>query len=552
VNKLFIRMFGGLLLTLMVVSLFCTFLYNTVNVVRGEHYRVSISSPTLNWLTSLDEAELVTTVSSFSESNTFRSNVTQISIEPASLLSLSSVELERLSYGQVLVTSGDHGYRVIKALDAIGVEPGAELSADEAPRFVVAWFTDLYSGVNQLLGSLILEQLNVRLLQLNNDSQGVQEIDENYLFELMQAFNVSIVPVSEGGGGLPLGIKAQLSSDGRYFYSGDDNASATGYYRLDDGAVFRVVFPEHYSSVSYVLIFSLALMVIAAVAAAVYMLISSIDKRLRGLEAVASRISRGELDARISIDRQDAIGRLGNAFNRMAEHIQRLVAVQREMIHAVSHELRTPVARIRFGVQMIEDCSSEKSLQKQLTGIDSDIQELDELIDEILTYARLEQGGPILVFNDVDVKLIVEQVVSEQSSVKPEMIIQAVFEEGAQQWKQSDVEYRYIHRAVQNLVGNATRYASSTVKVYCAFDKDTCRIDVEDDGAGIPESDWEKVFTPFARLDDSRTRSSGGYGLGLSIVRRILFWHGGQAFLGRSGMGGAKFSLVWPRRQLDD
>jgi len=532
-------MFGGLLLTLIVVSFFCAFLYNTVNVVRSEHYRVSISSPTLNWLAGLGSVELASRVSSLSESSALSSDLTQISIEPVSRFHFSSVDLERLSYGQVLVTSEDHGYRAVRAL-GINNEGG---SSYEEPLFVAAWFADLYSGSNQLLGGLILEQLNAKSLS--------QEVDEAYLSELMQAFNVSITPVVDKGDGLPSGVQTQLSASGRYFYSGDNGSSAIGYYRLDNGAVLRITFPEPYSSVSYVLIFALVMMVIAAVAAAVYVLISSIDKRLRGLEAVASRISRGELDARISVDRQDAIGRLGNAFNRMAEHIQRLVAVQREMIHAVSHELRTPVARIRFGVQMIEDCSSEASLQKQLTGIDSDIQELDELIDEILTYARLEQGGPILVFNDVDVKLIVEQVVSEQSSVKPEMTIQAEFEEGAQQWKQSDVEYRYIHRAVQNLVGNATRYASSTVKVHCAFDKDTCRIDVEDDGAGIPESDWEKVFTPFARLDDSRTRSSGGYGLGLSIVRRILYWHGGQAFLGRSSMGGAKFSLVWPRRQLD-
>ena len=541
-NKLFIRMFGGLLLTLMVVSLFCTFLYNTVNVVRSEHYRVSISAPALNWLAELSTAELGSMVSGLSESSTLSPDLTQISIEPVSLFHLSSVELERLSYGQVLVTSEDHGYRVISALG----DNNGGLISDEEPRFVVAWFSDLYTGSNQLLGGLILAQLNAKLL-----SQA-QEVNEAYLSELMEAFNVSISLLADEGDNLPSGVQTQLSTNGQYFYSGGDDSSAIGYYRLENGAVFRIGFPEPYSSVSYVLIFALVLMVIASVAAAVYVLIASIDKRLRGLEAVASRISRGELDARINVDREDAIGRLGNAFNRMAEHVQRLVGVQREMIHAVSHELRTPVARIRFGVQMIEDCSSEKSLQKQLTGIDSDIQELDELIDEILTYARLEQGGPILVFNDVDVKLIVEQVVSEQSSVKPEMTIQAEFEEGAQQWKQSDVEYRYIHRAVQNLVGNATRYATSTVKVHCAFDKDTCRIDVEDDGAGIPESDWEKVFTPFARLDDSRTRSSGGYGLGLSIVRRILYWHGGQAFLGRSSMGGAKFSLVWPRRQLDN
>ena len=116
----------------------------------------------------------------------------------------------------------------------------------------------------------------------------------------------------------------------------------------------------------------------------------------------------------------------------------------------------------------------------------------------------------------------------------------------------AEIEPRYIHRAIQNLVGNAGRYARSAVQVNCVIGPDTCRVDVEDDGPGIPENEWSRVFTPFARLDDSRTRSSGGYGLGLSIVRRIAYWHGGRALVGRSeALGGARFSLIWPRRHQD-
>jgi two-component system sensor histidine kinase RstB len=75
-------------------------------------------------------------------------------------------------------------------------------------------------------------------------------------------------------------------------------------------------------------------------------------------------------------------------------------------------------------------------------------------------------------------------------------------------------------------------------------------VDVEDDGPGVPEDAWERIFTPFLRLDDSRTRASGGHGLGLSIVRRIIYWHAGRAHVGRSAnLGGAHFSLVWPREQ---
>ena len=111
---------------------------------------------------------------------------------------------------------------------------------------------------------------------------------------------------------------------------------------------------------------------------------------------------------------------------------------------------------------------------------------------------------------------------------------------------------RYIHRAIQNLVGNAGRYAAGRVRVTCQVGTDTLPGRCEDDGPGIPEEDWDRVFTAFARLDDSRTRSSGGYGLGLSIVRRIAYWHGGRAMVSRSEqLGGAKFSLIWPRRHQD-
>src|SRR5690606_5080008 len=123
----------------------------------------------------------------------------------------------------------------------------------------------------------------------------------------------------------------------------------------------------------------------------------------------------------------------------------------------------------------------------------------------------------------------------------------------SERWALADMEPRYIHRAIQNLVGNAARYADSRVVVNCQLDENTCRIDVEDDGPGIPEQDWEKVFTAFARLDDSRNRTSGGYGLGLLIVRRRRYGDGGQQFLGRSDqLGGVRFSLVWPRLKPAD
>lgn len=84
--------------------------------------------------------------------------------------------------------------------------------------------------------------------------------------------------------------------------------------------------------------------------------------------------------------------------------------------------------------------------------------------------------------------------------------------EQSELFSESDIEPRYLHRAIQNLVGNACRYATGKVRVSCLLDEQNCRVDVEDDGPGIPEQEWEKVFSAFARLDDSRTRNSGATG----------------------------------------
>jgi two-component system sensor histidine kinase RstB len=280
---------------------------------------------------------------------------------------------------------------------------------------------------------------------------------------------------------------------------------------------------------------------------AVYWLVHRFELSLQHLERASSRIASGHLNSRVKVASPDAFGRLGEAFNRMAEQIQRLMGVQKEMIRAVSHELRTPIARMRFGVQMLEDSATDNFLVKQVQDMDQDLQELDELVDEILTYARLEEGGPILEFKSANMLDLVDQVVEETRRRTDKVDIQWHSRTTQIEHIFSDIEYRYMHRAIQNLVGNACRYAKGNVFVEFSFDNDICRVDVEDDGEGIPEKDWDRVFSPFTRLDDSRTRASGGYGLGLSIVRRIIYWHGGTSLVGRSRWNGAKMSLLWPK-----
>ena len=304
-----------------------------------------------------------------------------------------------------------------------------------------------------------------------------------------------------------------------------------------------------FSLVVIILCLDLALLGLVA-----YILVRPIEKRLAGLARAAKQIKKGQLDVRAEVDSADAIGFLAAAFNAMAEHIQMLLDMQNEMIQAVSHELRTPVARLRFSLQMIEDAQSDSERLPLLGGMDDDMQQLDELIDEILTYAKLEHSTPYLEFARVDIDGVMERVLGEMSTTtkKNNILLEHIPESLPQQHRLVEGEERYLHRVIQNLVGNAIRYAKSQVRMSFLIDGVSCKIVVEDDGPGIPEEEWAKVFAPFARLDTSRNRSSGGYGLGLSIVQRIVNWHHGKVSVGKSPLGGAMFVMEWPIRQPDE
>ncbi|MCU1715856.1 ATP-binding protein [Pseudomonas sp. 5P_3.1_Bac2] len=283
----------------------------------------------------------------------------------------------------------------------------------------------------------------------------------------------------------------------------------------------------------------------------VYLLVRPLEQRLGDVECAATGIASGRLDARVPSAGNDAVSRLAAAFNAMAENLQRSLGIQREMVRAVSHELRTPVARLRFGLEMITEAPNATARDKYMEGMDNDIQDLDKLVDEMLTYARLEQGAPALYFQQVQLRPLIEQVIGELAPLRASVQVElGASQDPADGSGWVEAELRYLHRAVQNLVSNALRHAEGRVRISYQVDGERCRLDVEDDGPGVPEAAWEHIFTPFLRLDDSRTRASGGHGLGLSIVRRIAYWHGGRAQISRSAtLGGACFTLLWPRQQ---
>ena len=281
----------------------------------------------------------------------------------------------------------------------------------------------------------------------------------------------------------------------------------------------------------------------------VYGLIVPMQRKLRQVNDALDVMKGGDMSLRVPVEGYDEMASLASSYNNMSDHIQRLIESQRELMRAVSHELRTPVARIRFAMEMLADEDEYDYRKQQVEMIDKDIEALNTLIDEIMTYAKLEQGTPSLDFENIALVDVLEQVVVETNALKTNKIIQL-------NPMPSDLlveaERRYLHRVVQNLVGNAIRYCDNQINLSGGVNSDTgmAYVCIEDDGPGIPEEDRQRIFEAFARLDDSRTRASGGYGLGLSIVSRIAYWFGGTIAVDQSPvLGGARFMMSWPAKR---
>lgn len=258
---------------------------------------------------------------------------------------------------------------------------------------------------------------------------------------------------------------------------------------------------------------------------------------LRRLQLASIDFTKGPIAPQVLVHKDSAIAPVLVTFNQMTAQIARLMEEQKQLANAVSHDIRTPLARLKFSFAMLNEPADTL-----LPDMRKDVEEIESLIDEMLNYGRLESEAQALNVVDVNITQLLTNHVEKMgrhSDIPIELIIAP-----ALYWR---CDGHLLERACQNYITNALRYAQSKVQVTVKIIDSNLVISVDDDGIGVSKQDASQVFKAFARLDKSRNKQSGGFGLGLAIVARIVYWHQGECEVKESVLGGAQFSIKLPK-----
>jgi two-component system OmpR family sensor kinase len=261
---------------------------------------------------------------------------------------------------------------------------------------------------------------------------------------------------------------------------------------------------------------------------------------LQSLSRVADEFGAGKLSARARMQPSSSIYPLAERIDHMADRIEELLVSQTTLLHSVSHELRTPIARLEFALELLDAKAADPILKKRIAAMEGDVLELNALVNELLGMARLDSQTPQR--ETIAVAALLQSVEAALPPGAPTLSVECAPDAGA-----IEADARLVARALSNLLRNAQKYAKSQIRLTARRMPGIVLMTVEDDGPGIPLEERERVFEPFYRLDRSRDRATGGFGLGLSIARKAVQAHGGNVRVEESALGGAKFVVVLPQ-----
>lgn len=272
--------------------------------------------------------------------------------------------------------------------------------------------------------------------------------------------------------------------------------------------------------------------------------VQSISKHIHSLANASQSFAEGNLSLRLQTNIPAPLNLLATSFNTMAQELEAVMQEQEVMSNAIAHELRTPLTRLKLAAGLANAKCDDAKVKDLIDSMDDNIDELDRLTNSVLTMARLNhRNTKALSMENIQFPTLVRERVAiadhPSTNIKCSINIK------------DDVLVRgnelFLQMAIDNLISNALVYAESEIKITLSLSPNNQLVlIVNDDGQGVPPSKSESIFLPFSRVDESRDRKSGGFGLGLAIVNNVALTHGGSVTLGQGELSGAAFILTLP------
>ena len=407
------------------------------------------------------------------------------------------------------------------------------------PDLVVRVFHERFSSYN-LDHSRGVQSLLVKQFQGVPSAQWpalAAELDQQF-----SPLQIAVVPISDAG--FTAHERERLQRGDMAVRTGDWGWRTLAAAPLNETQAVKLVVPPDPLDVS-LLYWGINVLIGAALLACLLVWLRPHWRDLERLRNTAERFGKGHLSERTQIAASSNIGSLAHVFDTMAGDIENLLNQQRDLLNAVSHELRTPLTRLDFGLALALSDDLPAASRERLQGLVAHIRELDELVLELLSYSRLQNPARLPEQVEVALDEFIDSILGsvDEELESPEIVIDVLLHGHLERFS---LDPRLTARAIQNLLRNAMRYCEKRIQIGVQVRPEGCEIWVDDDGIGIPDVERERIFEPFYRLDRSRDRATGGFGLGLAISRRALEAQGGTLTVEASPLGGARFRLWLP------
>ena len=293
----------------------------------------------------------------------------------------------------------------------------------------------------------------------------------------------------------------------------------------------------------------LSVLAVAAVAATGLVLLAStpLGRDAKHLEETVRRIEQGDRDIRTDIDRVDELGHVAHALDDLTERLDQLEQERTQfetertaMLSSVSHDLRTPIAALQAAVEALDDGIAPDP-KRYLTAMRRDIDALTSLVDDLFLLVRLESGRYEMPATSVDLTEIADEAIEALSPMAEDRHVKLVLHAPGGVRVQGNAAA--LGRVIRNLLDNAIRHAPDGSAVSVIIEADAPRVRVTDEGLGFPSSFADHAFEHFTRADSSRSRGTGGAGLGLAIARGVVEAHGGHIWIEQPPGGHVAFDL---------